>query len=484
MAAASMHTVRRLGQRLLGPRPVSGRRGQLLTFAAVLGLSLVAAHSIAGMSGQIPKPLAAILIAADVVLMFALAAEQLLLGWLFLAPLLQESAGKTHLGHVLGLALYTAPPLVFALKALLVHGSRPRREWFDFLPALFVFFVFASLVVTSSSSLKTGAVGTMRGFYQTVALGAILYYAAAFWRGRPLPTIKICWVVLASAGLQAAMVIVEWRTGWNLWHDSEAHAAGDVRASGTLTNPSLTGAFIGVGFVVALAVFCWAGPLRLKRIALVMLVLGLPALYGTKTRGPIVATLIASAAIVLLSRRTRPVGIAAITVASLAVALFWPQIKSSSVYQNRVAQSQNVQIRLILQEVSIRLAEEKPILGWGYNSFDRVKYTVPIYSSSVPVALALFYTSHDSFLTILVDYGGVGLILFVLPFVLVMWRSWRRARLPSPQRWFFVAGLASIAVVELDAATLDYRFFSFVPALGWLFLGLMRREVSVGAVSG
>ncbi len=195
------------------------------------------------------------------------------------------------------------------------------------------------------------------------------------------------------------------------------------------------------------------------------------------------ATLIASAACVLLSSRTRLIGVGAIVLAVLMLTLFWPQIKTSSVYQNRLDQPQNVQIRIVLQQVSIRLAEERPIFGWGYNSFDRVKYNVPVYSSSVPVSEALHYTSHNTFLTILVDYGGVGLMLFLLPFGPVLWRAWRRARIPSPSRWFYVAGLASIVVIEVNAVTLDYRFFSFVPVLAWLFLGLLRREVASSGVS-
>ena len=36
--------------------------------------------------------------------------------------------------------------------------------------------------------------------------------------------------------------------------------------------------------------------------------------------------------------------------------------------------------------------------------------------------------------------------------------------------------LASIVVLAVNAATLDYRFFSFVPMLGWLSLALLRRR--------
>jgi O-antigen ligase len=483
MAVGSIHGARRFGQRLLSAPLLSRLRRDVFVATGFLFVCLVTAHSVPIMAGRFPKPLALILIAADLVIMFSLAAEQLLLVWLFAAPLLQETGGNTHIEHILALGLYTAPPFVVCVKGLLARGSRPRREWFDFLPAFFVALVFASLALTSTNSLKTGAVGTLRDFYQTVALGALLYYVAGFWRGRSLSVVQISWAVLASAVLQSAMVIVEWRTGWNLWHNTGWHVPGDMRATGTLANPEITGAFIGAGFVLALAVLCWEGPLRLRRIALGMVVLGLPALYATKTRGPILATLIVAAACVLLSRRTRMIGIGALAAVVLVLALYWPQIRSSQLYATRIGDSQNIQIRLVLQRASLDLAQQKPVFGWGYNSFDRVKFKVPLYSNTVPVTEALQYTSHDTFLTILVEYGAVGLLLFVVPFVVVMLRAARRVRLPAPDRWFFVAGLGVIGVVELNATTVDYRFFSLVPALPWLFLGLMRRNLTAPGLS-
>ncbi len=451
------------------------QRERVLLGAVIVLVSLIAAHYIAGLSGSVPKPLAILLVAACAAIMLSVSAEHLLLGWLFLAPLLQESAGKTRIGHLLSLALFTAPPLLFSVKILVSKGWRPRREWFDVVPAFFVVLVFASLVVTSPSALRSGTVGTLRGFYQTVALGALVYYVIAFWRGQSLSAVRVCAILLAASALQAVMVTVEWRTGWNLWHDTTWQQGGDVRSIGTLANPALTGAFIGTGIVIALSVLCWEGPPILKRLAVFMVIVGLPGLYATKTRGPILATVIAVALCVLLSSRSRLTGLLVIGLTVLAIVALWPTIKNSSVYQNRIDQTQNVEIRLILQQISIKLAEEKPILGWGYNSFDRVKFSVPVYSAPIPLASALAFTSHDTFLTMVVEYGLVGLGLFLLPWAPMTLRALRRTRVRSPDRWMYVAGLTTSLVIFGTATTLDYRFFSFIPILPWMFLGLMRR---------
>jgi O-antigen ligase len=225
-------------------------------------------------------------------------------------------------------------------------------------------------------------------------------------------------------------------------------------------------------------VLCWQGPLTLRRLAVAMLVVGVPGLYATKTRGPMLATLIAGALCLLLSARSRLPGIGIVALVSLLLVVFWPQIETSSTFRNRFDNRQNVDARIVLQNVSIRLAEKKPIFGWGYDSFDRVKFDVPVASRGIPLTQALQSTSHDTYLTILVEYGLVGLVLFVLPWIPILARgvSWARAR--SPDRWLVVAAIASILVLAVDGATLDYRFFSFAPMLAWLFLALVRRQTS------
>jgi O-antigen ligase len=274
------------------------------------------------------------------------------------------------------------------------------------------------------------------------------------------------------------MAIVEAPTHWNLWHDRSWQKAGDYRSIATLGNPGVTGAVIGVGIVVALAVLCWQGPYQLRRLAIVMLLLGFPALYATKTRGPILATLVAALLIVLVSARSRLVGVASIALVALLLVIFWPRIQASSVYQSRITQQQNIQARLVLQEVSIKLIERKPLLGWGYDSFDRVKYEVSVPSPQMPLSQALLSTSHDTYLTILVEYGAVGFAIFVLPWVTIFLRGLGRARRVASDRWFVAAMLGSILVLAVNAADLDYRFFSFVPMFGWLTLALLRRRLA------
>jgi O-antigen ligase len=454
-------------------------RDRLLPLTAIGILSITAAESIASMGTRVPKPLVAVLALAGGAVLLSVDSVQLFLGWLLVAPIFQESASNSHIGHALGLALYTAPPLVLLVKHLAAEGDRPRAEWFDFFPALYLVYLVVSLAATGATELHTtGTVSTLRTLYQDVGIGIVIYYVVAFWRGRGPSLFATAKVLLIGAALQAAMAIVEAPTHWNLWHDTSWQRAGDFRSIGTLGNPAVTGAVIGVGIVVALAVLCWRGPVELRRLAILMLILGFPALYATKTRGPILATLIAGLLLVLFSARSRLVGVGAILLVALLLVVFWPRIQTSSVYQSRITQQQNIQARLVLQEVSIKLIEQKPVLGWGYDSFDRVKYNVDVPSPQLPLSQALQSTSHDTYLTILVEYGAIGFAIFVLPWVVIFLRGVGRVRKLAPDRWFVAAMLASILLLAVNAATLDYRFFSFIPMLGWLSLALLRRRLT------
>lgn len=456
---------------------------RLLPILAVGIVSIAAADSIVGMDKHVPKPLVLLLASAGAAVLLTIETTQLFLGWLFLAPIFQGSASNTHVGHALSLALYTLPPAVLLVKHFTADGPRPAPKWFDILPALYLFFLVVSLFTTASSELHQGALGPLNGIWENVAIGIVVYYVIAFWRGQGPSLIATTRVLLAAAALQAAMALVEWPTHWNLWRDTHWQRGGDFRSIATLANPALTGAFIGVGIVAALAVLCWQGPVELRRLAIVMLLIGFPALYATKTRGPVLATIVAALLIVLLSARTLFTGAAAVAVAVLLLVVFWPQVRTSSVYQSRLTQKGNLEARLVLQEVSFKLIERKPFLGWGYDSFDRVKFDVNVQSGAFPLSQALKSTSHDTYLTIFVEYGVVGFALFVLPWFAIGLRGLARVRAPAPDRWFLIAMLGSIVLLAINAATLDYRFFSFVPMLAWLALALLRRRLDAPAAA-
>ena len=70
-----------------------------------------------------------------------------------------------------------------------------------------------------------------------------------------------------------------------------------------------------------------------------------------------------------------------------------------------------------------------------------------------------------------------GLLLLVLPLAIIVSRIALFARSTVRHRWFLVGVIGVVGVFALNATAIDMRFFSFVPAMVWMFLGLGRRAM-------
>jgi hypothetical protein len=84
---------------------------------------------------------------------------------------------------------------------------------------------------------------------------------------------------------------------------------------------------------------------------------------------------------------------------------------------------------------------------------------------------------------VLVEYGSVGFLLFLLPWAVLIVAGVRAVPRQSAQQWVLVGSLAAVPVVVLTGATLDYRFFSFALMLPWVFLAMIRRIIERSSLS-
>jgi O-antigen ligase len=463
--------------RLLNWSPSQASQAQplLIGTAGVLAGAIAAFYTVDVEQGFFPKPLITLLVLAGAVVLFSIEPERLLLMWLVAAPLLQGLPDGAW-AAAMDLGIYVAPALVLGVHLIVRRGERSRVSWVDFLPAAYVLLALVSMALTTQL-LETAASSSLKAIFRNIALGPLLYYFVAFRGGKALTATRVLNVLLISCALQGAMAVIEFQTKWNLWGDDQWHSGSLSRSVATLQNPGVLGAFLGAGIVVAVGVLAWDGPRELRRASIVALAVGIPGIAFTFTRGPIAAAALVSLLVILLKGRTRLAATALIFAAVLALIIAWPSLSHTAVYRERISNSKNVEARVVLQDWSLRLAKERPLLGWGYQSFDRVKNSANFSAGLLPVALGLDSTSHDTYLTVLVEYGGVGLLLLLAPFVVIMLRAVRRARAPSPDRWLLIGVSAAILVILLTGATLDFRFFSFVPAVLWLLLGLLRKAL-------
>lgn len=455
----------------LGARAVSWRfRGPLIgtacvTVAVLTGISLVRGERLM---------LVLLLSIAGGVVAFSLRPETLFLGWFLLAPLLQNSADASPLGHNLATGLYLAPSLILLVLTFATRGRTRSPTLIDALPAAYFMYVIALFALTRTG-IPLSTTESLKAIYKTVGIGVIGYYFLVFgpsWRITPARLMR---VILHAGIVVSLMGIVDGVVQWNLWNDQGWHGE-TSRAVATLANPAVFGAFIGMCLAIAVAILVWNGPPALRREAWLVIVLGLPSVCLSLTRAPILAVAVAGVMIAASRSETRLWAAGAAIVAAVVLIASWGRIESTGLYQERVTNSRNVEARVVLQDWSLELAARRPIFGWGYNSFDRVKNSTDLGSGNLPVAFGLQNTSHNTWLTILVEYGGVGLVLLLIPWIVISWRAVKEVIARRETRWLVTGILGAISVYVITASTVDMRFFSFVPAVPWILLGLLRRH--------
>lgn len=445
-----------------------------LVYAATVAVSLAVGIAVARSQDGVSISLLALVALTGIAVLASIPPRILFVGWLLVAPFLQASADDSELGRTLTWALYTAPALVMLALTFIRRDRTVRVRWIDWLPGVYVLYVLASMVLTTNL-LESNATGTAKAVVLFVAIGSIVYYFLILGPGRAVRSETILAVLLLGGIAQGVLAVLDSTIGWNVWrYDGWQHVNGGARAVSTLTNPALLGGFLGATMAIAVAVLVWDGPRSLRRLSWLTLFAAAPGLLLTLTRGPILATAIVLVLLLLLSR-ARIVGVAVLAAGAVAIVLLLPSLRATEVYQVRVANTVSIQGREALQDWSLRLASERPVLGWGYGSFDRVKNTSGFSADGVPIKNVLRYTSHNTYLTVLVELGGLGLILFVGPFLALGAQALARAREVSTERWLAAAALGALLVLVLTASTIDFRFFSIAQMLPFLLLALLRR---------
>jgi O-antigen ligase len=406
--------------------------------------------------------------------------DQLFVAWLFIAPFVQESARQTQIGSLLATVVFVLPLLVFALHMAKSNSIARGVRWYDALPLGYLAFIITSQAFVDASRVASPHfyVGLL---HSGVLVGVLMYYFCAFGPLERLSAGRMSAALLSSVSIVGALGILQHYAGWTLWGahliDSDLQNT-EARIAVTLSNPAILGAFLGAGVAMSVSILVWTGPQRLRLLAITTIVVALPALFFTYTRAGVVATVLASAALVAFRPRTRVVAAGFAFAGLILLVANWGSISSSTVYEQRAADSSNVSGRLIQSRAALELTEARPFLGWGYGQYDAAKNTLEVSSGNLPERSLYAYTSHNTFLTILVELGIVGLAVLLLPWTIVAWRTVRTIRSPSgyPQ-WFTLGLLAILAVVMVTALTTDMRFSAFVPGLAWIAVGLLRRRL-------
>jgi O-antigen ligase len=402
--------------------------------------------------------------------------EGLLLGWIALAPFMQEIARSNPIGNALNYGLYLFGGLAvcvwgFVAFVRLLQG-RPRLA--DLAPAGFVIVTGLSLAFATLIPIGWTKMDLLRQAYGNIVLPAAAFYVALRGVSRSIVGryLRVLWAVGAVVG---SMAIYEAVTGWNLWQYERWQSVDIGRVVGPLGNPAVLGTLLGVCFVSVLAYVVWA-PARRPEQVVVALTCGMIALAGTwftYARASLVAVVVAASLVIVLKSKARWATVLVLVIVAVLLVGSWGALSESRVIQDRFGNRSNAEVRLLLAAWSLELARSKPVVGWGYGSFNAAKGRATGTIPDIPTAYAANDTSHNSLLTVLVETGAVGMLLFVVAWLAIGWRFVRSVVIPENRTWYAFALAGGAVVYVVNAMFIDMRFFSLPALLGWWSLGLL-----------
>lgn len=452
-------------------------RTTLILYVAACGSGVIAGKGITAEGGSLWLLTVALLAAIVLGVALLVRLETLFAAWLFAAPILQGAGGGYSSGypHQLFRIFYLIPPMMFILRMASGERTHERLRAVDVFPAAYLAYIVISAQLTPES-LKASDAG-LKSIYAVIGVGIAAYYIVAFARAGPGFSRIVVRSLVWSAALVAVLALVEAAFGWNPWGHEVVQSSGLRRAIATFPSPFALGTFLGGTLAFALATLLWNGPRSLRRPSRLCFGLAIPALYFTYSRGPIIAIAAVGLLMVMVAKRARWPSLLALIAVAVCLFAVWDRISASPIYKERLGRTQTLTTRTALQDASLKLIGQRPVFGWGYDTFDRIKQTVPTRHAEI----VRTSTSHDAFFTILVELGPVGFTLLVAPWLVIGCRAISAARRGLAEPWIVAGSVGAIATYALSAGTYDTRFFSLVVALPWLALGLARRALATNA---
>ncbi len=235
------------------------------------------------------------------------------------------------------------------------------------------------------------------------------------------------------------------------------------RASGVMGNPAIYGAVLGMGALASLAGFAHAQRKPTKAILALTAGLLLYGVFVSFTRSAwlsaLVAIFLAQFFIKGLWKKTLPV----LAISTFLLIWVWQSLPQNDPVKERLLEQGNVVGRFERTIFALKEFEQKPLFGWGSGTLDVLT------AKRYPVEG--FSTSHNTFVTMLVDDGVVVTLLFVA--LIIAWfrqgfQVIRRSGRNSFERSAAAVFLGCILIYLISGMALELRYFGYINALLWI----------------
>jgi O-antigen ligase len=391
--------------------------------------------------------------------------------WLLVMPLYRALPSP----QLLAWAIYRILPIVILVLALLPRlVTADRKERFKIgLPEISM--LLLAMIVPVTILMHGGNTSlTLIHYGDQVLMPVVMYLALRLMRldRRDINILK--WTALVIILIQTVVGFLSWVAPSVLpmeWH----HLVGR-RTSGTLEDPAVfttmimfcatlllheamlrKRGWVQIVCLTAVGVSFLCVFISLERgswLAGALVLLGMLAFYGRS----IMRLLIVSAVVVLV----------------LGGTLFSQHFGLAA---DRLGETSQIDDRIVVTDAMFQMIQQKPIMGWGFENLNDNIWRFYRRVGGAFIATGRFQTSHNTYLTIMTEQGAVGLLLYALPAIWLLLRSY--PALIKKRAWSFekrsLLAMLWLGLLQNFVVSnfMDMRFFVIGKMLWFMSLGLI-----------
>lgn len=245
-----------------------------------------------------------------------------------------------------------------------------------------------------------------------------------------------------------------------------------VRVRSFLRSPWELGAILAMLIFYGFHIWTSETSIKIKSVGLTSAALGVVGIFLTFMRGAWLAFSVSAFIFLLLTKKMRKYlyFLLPLSIASFIV-LLSSEVTTSDVWRDRIASSRNVEQRVEVSRQQVAEIRQEPVWGNGL---------MPTFRSYGYLLFFGYITrniSHNSLLSLLVDFGVFALmyyaaIVVILLRVILYYRKF-------PPTSFLSRGLALSLILAalaflVNSLTFEIRLFTFVSSFFWATLGLTK----------
>lgn len=355
--------------------------------------------------------------------------------------------------------------------------NRKKHELIRPGPAEMAMVIFLLLVVLNILLFSTDTTRNLYHLYDHVFIPFCMYWLVRLTAPKEEDWKRLCWVAFFGLVIQTTIGLLAWFSPEVLpaqWLGRQGS-----RTTGTLGNPAVYSTTLVFLSLLLFQQAMQSGSGKLRALLYFLITLGFFGVFLTFSRGSWLAGGVVLLGLLILYPKAslRLMVIMAVLALILGTNLLADEVSWAS---KRLNAGETAEGRIILFNTGLRMIEAKPLFGWGYGNYDR--YDNQFKTAVGEIVVRSDSTSHNTYLTIMAEFGLIAFLFYVLPFVYWLMQSikvW--GRLPQYGIWsrrtLSLLWLVIIAHIVVSNFMDMIRFHEFGTTIWWLTLGLIANLV-------